>query len=133
LQLFDTALEYPVSGLSFSFLCFNFFIRYFLHLHFKCYPQSPLYPPPALLPYLPTPTSWPWQSPVLGHFMGLAFFPHCFIFPCFLLFKSNSLHKHFRVPFSLHRNLPSIHVTNTFFWLKVQLFNSALFKMPPLT
>jgi hypothetical protein len=22
-----------------------FFIRYFLHLHFKCYPESPLYPP----------------------------------------------------------------------------------------
>ena len=24
-------------------------------------------PPPALLPYSPTPTSWPWSSPVLGH------------------------------------------------------------------
>ena len=46
---------------------FQFFIRYFLHLHFKCYPESPLYPPPALLPYPPTPTSWPWHSPVLGH------------------------------------------------------------------
>ena len=23
-----------------------FFIRYFLHLHFKCYHQNPLYPPP---------------------------------------------------------------------------------------
>jgi hypothetical protein len=33
-----------------SFLFKAFFIRYFLHLHFKCYPQSPLYPPPALLP-----------------------------------------------------------------------------------
>jgi hypothetical protein len=47
--------------------CWVFFIRYFLHLHFKCYPKSPLYPPPALLPYPPTPTSWPWLSPVLGH------------------------------------------------------------------
>ena len=46
---------------------FSFFIRYFLHLHFKCYPKSPLYPPPTLLPYPPTPTSWPWSSPVLGH------------------------------------------------------------------
>ena len=46
---------------------FFFFIRYFLHLHFKCYPQNPLYPPPALLPKPPTPVSWPWHSPVLGH------------------------------------------------------------------
>ena len=27
------------------FLLFFSFIRYFLHLHFKCYSQSPLYPP----------------------------------------------------------------------------------------
>ena len=46
---------------------FLFFIRYFLHLHFKCYSKSLLYPPPALLPNPPTPTSWPWHSPVLGH------------------------------------------------------------------
>jgi hypothetical protein len=45
---------------------FKNFIRYFLYLHFKCYPESFLYPPPALLPYPPTPTSWPWRSPVLG-------------------------------------------------------------------
>jgi hypothetical protein len=32
------------------------FIRYFLHLHFKCYPKSPLYPPRSLLPNpLPAP------------------------------------------------------------------------------
>jgi hypothetical protein len=49
------------------FLFFQFFIRYFLHLHFKCYPANPLYPPQTLLPYLPTLTSWPWHSPVLGH------------------------------------------------------------------
>jgi hypothetical protein len=50
------------------FLSFLFyFIRYFLYLHFKCYPKSSLYPPLALLPYPPTPTSWPWRSPVLGH------------------------------------------------------------------
>jgi hypothetical protein len=46
---------------------FSFFNRYFLHLHFKCYPQSPLYPPPALLSNPSTPASWPWHSPVLGH------------------------------------------------------------------
>jgi hypothetical protein len=44
-----------------------FFIRYFLHLHFKCYPESPLYPPPAPLPNPPTPASWPRHSRVLGH------------------------------------------------------------------
>jgi hypothetical protein len=44
-----------------------FFTRYFLHLHFKCYPESPLYPPPAMLLNPPTPTFWPWHSPVLGH------------------------------------------------------------------
>jgi hypothetical protein len=47
------------------FFLFSFFIRYFLHLHFKCYPKSPLCPPPTLLPYTVTPTSWPWLSPVL--------------------------------------------------------------------
>ena len=60
--------RYPASYSHISTNCTSFFfIRYFLHLHFKCYPKSPLYPPPALLPYLPTPTSWPWHSPVLGH------------------------------------------------------------------
>jgi hypothetical protein len=44
-----------------------FLIRYFLHLHFRCYPKSPPYPPPPPLPYPPTPTSWPWHSPVLRH------------------------------------------------------------------
>ena len=42
-------------------------IRYFLHLHFKCYPECPLYPPHALLPNPPTPASWHWHSPVTGH------------------------------------------------------------------
>ena len=41
--------------------------RYFLYIHFKYYPESSLYPPYALLPKAPTPTSWPWHSPVLGH------------------------------------------------------------------
>jgi hypothetical protein len=53
-------------GVNFLFFQAFFFIRYFLHLHFKCYPQSPLYPPPTLLPNPPTPASWPWHSPVLG-------------------------------------------------------------------
>jgi hypothetical protein len=52
----------------FFFLFFSFltiFIRYFLHLDFKCYPQSPLYPPP--LPNPPIPAFWPCHSPVEGH------------------------------------------------------------------
>jgi hypothetical protein len=49
------------------FLSLCIFIRYFLHLHFKCYPQSFLFPPPALLPNPPLPSSWPWHSSVLGH------------------------------------------------------------------
>jgi hypothetical protein len=40
------------SYLCFDFISFfsfsNFFIRYFLHLHFKCYPESPLYLPAPL-------------------------------------------------------------------------------------
>jgi hypothetical protein len=51
-----------------------FFIRYFLYLHFKCYPlsyfplrKSPILSHLTLLPNPPTPTSWPWHSPILGH------------------------------------------------------------------
>jgi hypothetical protein len=29
--------------------------------------KSPIHPPPALLSNPPTPSSWPWHSPVLGH------------------------------------------------------------------
>jgi hypothetical protein len=54
------------SGLQVNVFLFLFLIRYFLHLHFKCYPKSPPDPPPQL-PYPPTPTSWPWRSPVLRH------------------------------------------------------------------
>ena len=36
----------------------NIFIRYFLHLHFKYYPESSLYPPPL---------------PTHSHFLALAF------------------------------------------------------------
>jgi hypothetical protein len=55
-----------------------FKIRYFLHLHFQCYPKSLPYSPTHLLPYPPTPTSWPWHSPILRHIkfawpMGLSF------------------------------------------------------------
>jgi hypothetical protein len=59
---------FPLNFILFFTTHFNFFfIRYFLHLHFKCYPKSPLYLPPTLLPSPPTLTFWPWHSPVLGH------------------------------------------------------------------
>jgi hypothetical protein len=48
----------------------NFFLLdiFFIYIsNFKCYPGSSLYPSPTLLPYPPTPASWPWHSPVLGH------------------------------------------------------------------
>ena len=54
------------SGLK-SYLFFPIFISYFLHLHFKCYPESSPYPPHIPCCYPPTPTSWPWRSPVLRH------------------------------------------------------------------
>jgi hypothetical protein len=55
-------------AIKFYFTKWNiFFIRYFLYLHFKCNPESSLHPPPTLLPYPPTSTSWPWHSLVLGH------------------------------------------------------------------
>jgi hypothetical protein len=38
------------------------FIRYFLYLHFKCYSESPLYPPPN-----------PDPLPTHSHFLALAF------------------------------------------------------------
>jgi hypothetical protein len=44
------------------FLFFIIFIRCFLHLHFKCYPKSPLYPPPR-----------PAPIPTHSHLLALAF------------------------------------------------------------
>jgi hypothetical protein len=49
-----------------SIIFILFFIRYFLYIHFKCYPKRSLYPPSTLLPYPPTPTSWPWCFPCTG-------------------------------------------------------------------
>ena len=52
----------------------TFFIRYFPYLHFNYYPlsqfplqKSPILSPLPLLPNPPTPASWPWHSPGLGH------------------------------------------------------------------
>ena len=56
---FDVFLDLVCEDFIENFFYFlKFFIRYFLYLHFKCYPESPLYTPHALLPYPPTSTSW---------------------------------------------------------------------------
>jgi hypothetical protein len=63
-----------VSHISFSFLNFYMFLLdiFFIYISYAIpFPsfcsKSSLYPPPALLPNPPTPTSWPWHSPLLGH------------------------------------------------------------------
>jgi hypothetical protein len=66
------------SFLFFSFLLFFlFFLSFFLssyyillHIFFiyiSYISPNPLYSTPTLLPKPPTPSSWPWNSPVLGH------------------------------------------------------------------
>jgi hypothetical protein len=61
-------------GIIFYLLFFSFFKKIYLLLllYFSLYKFQMLsrnfpIPSPALLPYSPTPTSWPWHSPVLGH------------------------------------------------------------------
>jgi hypothetical protein len=59
------------------FFLFSFFIRYFLHLCFKCYPVSwfphphprklPISSPLPLLTNPLTPTFLSWHFPTLGH------------------------------------------------------------------
>jgi hypothetical protein len=56
--LFSILMHFVIYHLHFLI---DFLIRYFLHLHFKCYPKSPPDPPP------PTPL------PTHSHFLALAF------------------------------------------------------------
>jgi hypothetical protein len=88
LKSLDSDGEYTVVMFSFFLFCLfpsfflpfflSFFLsRYLFHLHFQCYPKSP-HTLPHPFPHLPTPTSWPWLSPVLRHIkfakpMGLSF------------------------------------------------------------
>ena len=48
-------------------IIFKFFIRYFKIYTLNATPKVSFNLPPDLLPYPPTPTSWPWNIPVLGH------------------------------------------------------------------
>jgi hypothetical protein len=59
-------LKYYKGKHTFFKILYFILIRYFLHLHFQCYPKSTPYPSP-LISYPPTPTSWHWHSPVLRH------------------------------------------------------------------
>ena len=61
-----------------NYFFLSFFIRYFLHLHFKCYSHSPLYPPR------------PAPQPTHSCFLDLAF-------PCtraYALWKTKGLSSH---------------------------------------
>ena len=61
---FNLDIKWGVILLHKGFFFFLQFLKYFIYLHFKCYPEISLYPPSALLPYPPTHTSWSWHSPV---------------------------------------------------------------------
>ena len=52
---------------SFYFTLFLLDIFFIYISNFQCYPKSFLYPLPSLLPYPPTPASWPQHPPVLCH------------------------------------------------------------------
>ena len=50
-----------------SDIFFNFLLDIFFIYISNAIPKVPYTLPAPLLPYPPTPTSWPWHSPVLGH------------------------------------------------------------------
>jgi hypothetical protein len=74
-ELLTLIIKQYVYVYSYAFLVlffYHIFIGYLFHVHFQCYPKSLPHTPP------PTPTSWPWRSPVLRHtkfarLMGLSF------------------------------------------------------------
>jgi hypothetical protein len=55
------------SKTGFFFSPLNFFLDIFFIYISNATPKVPYNLPLTLLPYPPTPTSWPWRSPVLGH------------------------------------------------------------------
>ena len=85
------------------------FIRYFIYIHFKCYPKSYLYPPPALLAYPPTPASWPWHSPILSftifHLTCPCSTSREFTFISGIRYRSEFIPLHGKIQFFLHEPL----------------------------
>jgi hypothetical protein len=92
----------------------SFFIRYFLYLHFKCYPsfwiplqKPPISAPVPLLTNTPISASLSWHSPTLGHraFTGpraypaligsFVFFCDCVILLRMIFYSSIHLPKNF--------------------------------------
>ena len=78
--LADVTASYIAFVILFLFFVFSFFIRYFLDLHFKCFPLSryPLRNPPIPVPLplplwgcppqpFPSPIFLPWHSPTVGN------------------------------------------------------------------
>ena len=64
IQIFISKLQSIL--LNVNFLLDIFFIYISDAIPFPSFlSENPLYPPPTLLPNPPTPTSWPWHSPVL--------------------------------------------------------------------
>jgi hypothetical protein len=68
LHEYTTSCLHPSSGFQLSFLIFIFYAflldNFFIYIS-NAIPKAP-YPPPTLPLNPPTPTSWPWHSPVLG-------------------------------------------------------------------
>jgi hypothetical protein len=66
-----SSLDYPIPNGQFyqPFFKLNLFLLDILFIYISnAIPKVPYTPPPpALLSYPPSPTSWPWRSPVLGH------------------------------------------------------------------
>ena len=75
-ELFVKQNSAIIGELAAAALFFKYFYQVFSSFTFPMLSQkSPILPP---LPYPPTPTFWPWHSPVLGHIkfassMGLSF------------------------------------------------------------
>jgi hypothetical protein len=56
------------TSISFFFPFSNFLLSiFFIYISNAIAKVPHTFTPPAPLPYPPTPTSWPWRSPVLGH------------------------------------------------------------------
>jgi hypothetical protein len=117
------------------------FIRYFHHLHSKCYPQSHLYPT-AILPNPPTPASRVWHDPDITSLKYLQFYiikPNTIFYffliflllGIFLIYISNAIPKVPQTP-------PLSYPTTPTFWpccspvlrhIKFDLSNGPLFAM----